>query len=250
MLFAFERGGARYYVATDQVGTPKVVTDSTGAVVKVLNFDSFGRRLSESNPSFELPIGFASGLEDPDTGLVRFGYRDFDQASGRWMARDPVLYGGGQANLYLYVGNNPVNQRDPMGLWCAGLAVYAVFGGGAEVCCKNGNCSVCSEGGIGEGFSGGIGGGDPKDDGGGFFAEMGASCGSSGVGIKCEANGRCGGSCVGETSLGPFKVDSSGGSSAGSDFGDPLDSASRSTTTKNGKCGIQGKAGVRGCGSW
>ena len=30
LLFALERGGARYYVATDQVGTPRVVTDAAG----------------------------------------------------------------------------------------------------------------------------------------------------------------------------------------------------------------------------
>jgi len=249
LLFAFERGGGRYYVATDQVGTPKVVTDNTGAVVKVLSFDSFGRRLSDSNPSFELPIGFAGGLEDPDTGLVRFGYRDFDQASGRWMARDPVLYEGGQANLYLYVGNNPVSQRDPMGLWCAGVSVYAVFGGGGELCCSNGNCSICSEGGVGEGVDAGIGGGDPKDDGTGFFAEMGVSCGPVGAGLKCEANSKCGGSCVAEGVLGPYKVDTSGGAGASEGFGDPLDSDSQNSKTKGGKCSIQGKAGVRGCGS-
>jgi hypothetical protein len=30
--------------------------------------------------------------------------------------RDPILFGGGDANLYAYVGNDPVNQIDPSGL--------------------------------------------------------------------------------------------------------------------------------------
>ena len=37
LLFAMERGGARYSIATDQVGTPRVVTDATGAIVKALD---------------------------------------------------------------------------------------------------------------------------------------------------------------------------------------------------------------------
>jgi RHS repeat-associated protein len=61
---------------------------------------------------------------------VGFGFRDFDQASGRWMARDPVLYDGGQANLFVYLGNDPVGLRDPLGLWCFGGSVCLGFGSG------------------------------------------------------------------------------------------------------------------------
>src|SRR6185295_650509 len=34
---------------------------------------------------------------------------------GRWIAKDPVLFAGGQANLYAYVGNDPINRQDPDG---------------------------------------------------------------------------------------------------------------------------------------
>src|SRR5205823_103356 len=33
-----------------------------------------------------------------------------------WTAKDPIRFGGGQANLYVYVGNDPINFRDPSGL--------------------------------------------------------------------------------------------------------------------------------------
>jgi RHS repeat-associated protein len=85
-------------------------------VVKILDGDSFGNLTTDTNPSFDLPIGFAGGLADTATGLVRFGFRDYDPAAGRWTARDPLLFAGGQANLYLYAGNNPINRRDPNGL--------------------------------------------------------------------------------------------------------------------------------------
>lgn len=115
-LFALDKGGVRYYVATDRVGTPKVVTDATGVVVKFLEFDSFGMPTFDSNPDFNLPVGFAGGLTDDKTGLVRFGYRDYEPGTGRWTVKDPIFFGGGQGNLYDYVQNNPVNLIDPFGL--------------------------------------------------------------------------------------------------------------------------------------
>jgi len=43
--------------------------------------------------------------------LVRFGARDYDPSVGRWTSKDPILFDGGQANLYVYVNNDPVNLR-------------------------------------------------------------------------------------------------------------------------------------------
>jgi RHS repeat-associated protein len=116
LLFALQRGSARYYVATDSIGTPQVVSDATGHAVKVLQYDSFGNVLSDSNPSFVLPIGFCGGLQDAVTGLVRLGLRDYDPETARWMGRDPLLFDAGQANLYAYSGNDPINRRDTNGL--------------------------------------------------------------------------------------------------------------------------------------
>ena len=55
-------------------------------------------------------------MYDADTGLVRFGARDYDAYAGRWTARGPILFRGGQANLYAYVAGDPVNEFDPSGL--------------------------------------------------------------------------------------------------------------------------------------
>jgi RHS repeat-associated protein len=65
---------------------------------------------------FMIPFGFAGGLHDPDTKLVRFGYRDYMPEIGKWTAKDPIGFAGGDSNLYGYVGGNPVSWVDPWGL--------------------------------------------------------------------------------------------------------------------------------------
>jgi len=107
------------------------VTDATGKTVKTLDYDSYGKRTpaGETGADFELPIGFAGGLEDPLTGLTRFGMRDYDAAAGRWTSRDPILHDGG-LNVYVYSDGNPVSQRDPSGLDEGGGAT-GDFGGDA-----------------------------------------------------------------------------------------------------------------------
>jgi uncharacterized protein RhaS with RHS repeats len=47
---------------------------------------------------------------------VRFGARDYDAETGRWTAKDPILFAGGDTNLYGYVLNDPVNWVDLDGL--------------------------------------------------------------------------------------------------------------------------------------
>src|SRR5690606_27383971 len=66
------------------------------------------------NPGFQ-PFGFAGGLYDADTGLVRFGARDYDPEVGRWTAKDPILFDGDGPNLYGYVLQDPVNAFDTTG---------------------------------------------------------------------------------------------------------------------------------------
>ena len=91
-----------------------VVNTATGAIAQRIDYDTFGNVVLDTNPGFQ-PFGFAGGLYDPQTGLVRFGARDYDPSVGRWTAKDPIGFGGGDANLYRYVRNDPVNRIDPSG---------------------------------------------------------------------------------------------------------------------------------------
>ena len=56
-------------------------------------------------------------MYDGDTGLVHLGLRDYDPDTGRWTAKDPIRFAGGDSDLYGYVLNDPVNLVDPLGRW-------------------------------------------------------------------------------------------------------------------------------------
>ena len=133
MPVSMTSGGSTYYLTYDQVGSLRVVANDSGNVVKRIDYDSFGNIIADTNPAFEMPFGFAGGLHDIDTGIVRFGYRDYDPDVGRWTAKDPIGFGGGDTDLYGYVLNNPVNFIDPYGLirWGqVGTGVGSLIGGG------------------------------------------------------------------------------------------------------------------------
>ena len=109
-------GGVTYRIFSDHLGSPLlVVNTSTGVIAEQITYDEFGNVLSDTNPGFQ-PFGFAGGVYDQDTNLIRFGARDYDPSTGRWTAKDPISFDGGDTNLYGYVLDDPVNGIDPSGL--------------------------------------------------------------------------------------------------------------------------------------
>ena len=85
--------------------------ERSGAVVKRLEYDAYGVE-TDLDTGFFLPIGYAGGLRDPVTRLVRFGLRDYEPESGRFTARDPAGFDGSSRNLFAYASNSPVSFRD------------------------------------------------------------------------------------------------------------------------------------------
>ena len=246
LIFALDRNGARYTIATDQVGSPRVVADAAGQVVKAIEYDSFGNVVSDSAPGFDLPIGFAGGLSDAATGLVRFGYRDYDPAAGRWTARDPIFFGGQQANLYVYVGNDPINLRDPLGLWCIGVSLYEGIGGGVQTCITSEGASFCGEVGFGVGVNVGIDNGGLEPPGSEIGVEGKAVFGGvGGVGLNIKFDD-CGLSYTPAGELGPITFDPSKGGLQPTIDGGPA------WLLKNGKISAQAKLYGKVCtqGKW
>ncbi len=110
------KSGVTYRLISDHLGSVRlVVNTSDGAIAQRLDYDEFGQVTQNSSPGFQ-PFGYAGGLLDEQTGLARFGARDYDPATGRWTAKDPIQFAGGSANLYSYVESDPVNAVDPSGL--------------------------------------------------------------------------------------------------------------------------------------
>ncbi len=67
-----------YRLITDHLGSVRLVVDTaTGAIAQRIDYDTFGRITYNTNPAFQ-PFAYAGGLYDPQTGLVRFGARDYD----------------------------------------------------------------------------------------------------------------------------------------------------------------------------
>jgi RHS repeat-associated protein len=111
--------------------------DGLNSVVRLLDadgnshlsvaYDAWGRATIQGPARGEL-FRYRGGFQDGDTGLLQFGRRWYDPALGRWLSQDPLLADVlvarrdvtaavmDVANLYLYVGNSPLNFVDPSGL--------------------------------------------------------------------------------------------------------------------------------------
>jgi RHS repeat-associated protein len=110
------KGGQTYRIVADHLGSVRLVVNiATGAIAQRMTYDEYGNVVEDTNPGFQ-PFGYAGGIYDHDTGMVRFGARDYDAVAGRWTAKDPIGFRGGLLNLYSYVGSEPINRLDVNGL--------------------------------------------------------------------------------------------------------------------------------------
>jgi RHS repeat-associated protein len=109
-------GNDSYLLLCDQLGTPLALADLDGNVVQTMRYDAFGNPLRGLQGPVRLPLGFAGGLYDADTGLTRFVWRDYDADTGRFTALDPLREKGGDSDWYGYCLDDPVNRVDVWGL--------------------------------------------------------------------------------------------------------------------------------------
>jgi RHS repeat-associated protein len=142
------KGGNTYKIFADQIGSPRVVVDvSSGSVVERIDYDERGNTLQDTNAGF-IPFGFAGGIVDRDTGLLRFGARDYDPSVGRWTEKDSIGFDGG-TNFYVYAGSDGINRIDPTGHYVQALVGAAVAAGadlGWQLYRNGGNLSCVSWG--------------------------------------------------------------------------------------------------------
>jgi RHS repeat-associated protein len=112
------------YLHTDQLGTPRRATDTSGQVVWLWRSEPFGDSAANDDPdqdgtSVTVNLRFPGQYYDQETGLQYNYFRYYDPSTGRYITSDPIGLRGG-LNTYGYVGGNPVLFADPLGLWSTG----------------------------------------------------------------------------------------------------------------------------------
>ncbi|MBP6660195.1 MAG: hypothetical protein KA174_05905 [Chitinophagales bacterium] len=111
------KGSVDYYIVSDIRGSVRMVVKPTdGNVLQKMEYDAFGKVLSDNNPGYT-PFGYAGGLYEYRTDLVRFGARDYFAEIGKWTAEDPIGFLSGDINFYNYVSCDPINYVDPSGFY-------------------------------------------------------------------------------------------------------------------------------------
>ena len=115
-LLAFTFQGDSYYPISDANGNITAIHAPGIDQVIRFDYDPFGNRLTNTGPDVEIcPMGFSSKYTDSETGLVDYGLRIYSPPMARFLSRDPIEERGG-INLYGFVGNDPVNFWDYLGL--------------------------------------------------------------------------------------------------------------------------------------
>lgn len=103
-------------ILDDQVGQPRIMLDASGAVTWQRIAGIFGDTVAQpAGDSAANPLRFPGQWADDNTGLNYNYFRDYDPGTGRYIETDPVGLRGG-VNDYAYVGGNPLNRVDLLGL--------------------------------------------------------------------------------------------------------------------------------------
>ncbi|MCI0739827.1 MAG: RHS repeat-associated core domain-containing protein, partial [Gemmataceae bacterium] len=116
-LFArITSGGTAYWYLTDRLGSIRDVTDNSGVVKDNLKYDAFGNITAETDSNFRGRYAWTGREIEVETALQYNRARYYDPKIGRWTSQDPLGFDAGDSNLYRYVKNRPLLDRDPSGL--------------------------------------------------------------------------------------------------------------------------------------
>ena len=108
-----------FYIWSDNLGTPRLISDTTNAIRwQWDNADPFGNNAPNENPSglgaFNYNLRFPGQYYDAETGKHYNYYRDYDPGLGRYVESDPTGLVGG-LNTFNYARENPLSYVDPRG---------------------------------------------------------------------------------------------------------------------------------------
>jgi len=118
-----KEGGQVYFYHNDHLGTPQKLTNISGAVVWSATYDAFGKATVDASSTVVNNLRFPGQYWDGETGLHYNWHRYYDPNAGRYLTEDPIGFGGGDINVYIYVGGRPLNRVDTSGLIAIPVAV-------------------------------------------------------------------------------------------------------------------------------
>ena len=132
------RNGKLLAIHTDHLGTPRLLTNDQNTPVWQWPYSAFGNNkptgtlkattnpraavtnspelLKATSPAAELNLRFPGQYADDEAGVFYNYFRNYRPGQGRYDQGDPIGMGGG-LNRFGYVGGNPINYTDPLGLW-------------------------------------------------------------------------------------------------------------------------------------
>ena len=102
---------AQYWALDERNSLVGTADGATGSSTSINIYDEYGQPGSSNLGRFQ----YTGQQWLPDFGLYNYKARAYNPVLGRFMQHDPIEYEAG-ANLYAYVGNDPINRRDSSGL--------------------------------------------------------------------------------------------------------------------------------------
>lgn len=113
-LIAVESPEQRWYVASDETGTPLVVFNVHGSVMKLMERTPFGSTVLDTESGVYIGVDFRGGILSPHTGMVHFGGRVYDPSIAQWLTPEwehlvSRLKNPQDIFVYRFHGNDPVS---------------------------------------------------------------------------------------------------------------------------------------------
>jgi RHS repeat-associated protein len=116
------------YLHHDGLGSVVAITGGAGSAVESYSYDVYGTVAAYDSGGDPLPSPASwsrflyTGREWLEAaGVYDYRNRQYSADLGRFLQVDPIRFMGGDINLYVYVGNSPVDYDDPSGLVITGL---------------------------------------------------------------------------------------------------------------------------------
>ena len=113
-LIMMETAKSMFYIVCDHLGSPTLILDQNGNVVKYVKFNAFGDVHVDSNPNMKIPIGFMGGLSSYHATFIHYPGRVYNPSIKQWLSPDWLslqekIESPFKIFLYRFHNNNPLN---------------------------------------------------------------------------------------------------------------------------------------------